>query len=100
MIEELQAHVSQSVVGVVGCSQRVLSPPIQGINAQDISKLKVRLTGNLEPLPLRPLQSAALNTVSGVNMTPRRQLLKIKVRTAPSIAFTGLPNTMIGTFRG
>ncbi|PVF94487.1 hypothetical protein CPB86DRAFT_41905 [Serendipita vermifera] len=33
-----------------------------GINAQDIAKLK----------------SAALNTVSGVRMTPKRQLLKIK----------------------
>ncbi|OCB87910.1 RecA family ATPase [Sanghuangporus baumii] len=34
----------------------------QGINVQDILKLK----------------AASLNTVSGVNMTPRRQLLKIK----------------------
>ncbi|KAG8850827.1 Meiotic recombination protein dmc1 [Serendipita sp. 411] len=33
-----------------------------GINAQDIAKLK----------------SAALNTVTGVRMTPKRQLLKIK----------------------
>ncbi|KAJ7161362.1 Rad51-domain-containing protein [Mycena crocata] len=40
-----------------------------GINVQDILKLKAR--------PAR-LKSAAINTVSGVNMTTRRQLLKIK----------------------
>ncbi|KAJ7631155.1 Rad51-domain-containing protein [Roridomyces roridus] len=42
-----------------------------GINMQDITKLKAR------PFFLS-LLAAAINTVSGVNMTTRRQLLKIK----------------------
>ena len=57
--------------------------PFEGINVQDITKLKVRLT---EP-KLTPyasvsdldLQSAAINTIFGVIMTTRRQMLKIKV---------------------
>ncbi|KAJ7897074.1 Rad51-domain-containing protein [Mycena olivaceomarginata] len=39
-----------------------------GINVQDILKLKARFSR----------RSAAINTVSGVNMTTRRQMLKIK----------------------
>ncbi|KAJ6504405.1 Rad51-domain-containing protein [Mycena vulgaris] len=43
-----------------------------GINVQDILKLKARLFSFIDPL------SAAINTVSGVNMTTRRHMLKIK----------------------
>ncbi|TFK56690.1 hypothetical protein OE88DRAFT_47853 [Heliocybe sulcata] len=53
---------------------------LQGINVQDILKLKVMITHNsmsiLNDYPHH--KAAAINTVSGVNMTPRRQLLKIK----------------------
>jgi hypothetical protein len=54
---------------------------MQGINVQDILKLKVRSYAHIHPSCLTDrVQSAAIHTVSGVNMTTRRQLLKIKVR--------------------
>jgi hypothetical protein len=53
----------------------------QGINVQDILKLKARFSRRVScfcRLYAFPIKSAAINTVSGVNMTTRRQMLKIK----------------------
>ncbi|PAV15487.1 family atpase dmc1 [Pyrrhoderma noxium] len=58
-VDELQQHVSPE--NSPGRSS-ILYDVVYGINVQDILKLK----------------SAALNTISGVNMTPKRQLLKVK----------------------
>ncbi|PAV22521.1 family atpase dmc1 [Pyrrhoderma noxium] len=56
-----------------------------GINVQDILKLKVLWISTFKyyssydtSLHICNLKSAALNTISGVNMTPKRQLLKVK----------------------
>ena len=57
----------------------------KGINVQDILKLKVCLhIHHIQTLPQRRLnfKSAAINTIFGVSMTTRRQMLKIKVSLA------------------
>ena len=61
---------------------------------QDILKLKVRIYSALKDTHISDRsQSAAINTVSGVNMTTRRQLLKIKVYYAHTSTVRGINST-------
>ena len=75
LVDELQQHVSLEHL----CASSASAKLVKGINMQDILKLKVACFLFPVENSLTCTQAAAINTVSGVNMTTRRQLLKIKV---------------------
>lgn len=67
---------------------------------QDILKLKVRTSRSKHPCILIAIvQSAAINTVFGVSMTTRRQMLKIKVLRAHIATFPCIYSLFTGNVR-